>query len=163
VGDAGAATSAAGTGATPAGGVELLGEKQGTKAPPASPTSGATPPVRPASNDAPAPDTPTPDTPRGGAPAVDVRAELARIARLADPNAFNEPNARQALDAVRALRPQLRTREDSVELDFHAAEANMILGQTAEACRILQPLAARARGGAFARAIDNYLASGVCN
>jgi hypothetical protein len=50
-----------------------------------------------------------------------------------------------------------------VELDFHAAEANMILGQQADACRILRPLAARAKGGAFERAIDNYLANGICD
>jgi eukaryotic-like serine/threonine-protein kinase len=90
-----------------------------------------------------------------------ARAVLDRLDAWTDPRNVDPLTAERALDEIHNLLPQLRTRSDSVEALYRAAEANVALGNTDAACTTLSSLRTRSEGTAFSRAVASLADAGL--
>jgi eukaryotic-like serine/threonine-protein kinase len=89
------------------------------------------------------------------------RAVLDRLDSWTDPRNVDGLTAERALEEIHALLPQLTSRSDSVEALYRAAEADVALDRTDDACATLSSLRARSEGTAFSRAVASLADSGL--
>jgi eukaryotic-like serine/threonine-protein kinase len=94
-------------------------------------------------------------------PAESPRVVLNRLDNWTDPRNVDGLTAERALEEIHALLPQLTTRSDSVEALYRAAEADVALDRTDDACATLSSLRARSEGTAFSRAVASLADSGL--
>ena len=101
-------------------------------------------------------------TPIQSMPAAESpRAVLDRLDSWTDPRNVDALTAERALEEIHALLPQLHSRSDSVEALYRAAEANVALDRTDDACATLSSLRSRAEGTTFSRAVTSLADSGL--